>query len=184
LNNLGLKFIVVDIFSSSNKQPFISLLKSKLGAISLGYLPSKVFFGAILRVFFKKVYLSNFRKNGYILSLTLFKAGDSICSIFASFYKRKPWALSAGGFCKVLYMTNCGQFLMLKLPSGLEKKVSTAFFGTFGRLSNLKHSKEILGSAGQSSKLGIKPSVRGIAMNPVDHPHGGRTNTVKPEVSP
>lgn len=184
LSNLGLKFVVVDIFSYSNKQPFVALLKNRIGFISLVYLPSKVFFGAVLRLFFKKPHLTNFRKNGYTLSLALFKAGDSICSIFLSMTTRKPWGLAAGGFCKVLYMTNCMQFLVIKLPSGVEKKISTAYFGVLGRLSNLRHSKEVLGSAGQSSALGIKPSVRGIAMNPVDHPHGGRTNTVKPEVSP
>jgi large subunit ribosomal protein L2 len=73
---------------------------------------------------------------------------------------------------------------VLQLPSGLEKKVSTNFFGILGRLSNVFHKKERVGSAGLSHHLGVRPSVRGIAMNPVDHPHGGRTNTNKPEVSP
>lgn len=83
-----------------------------------------------------------------------------------------------------MYKTHCGNFLVLQLPSGLEKRVSTTFYGILGRLSNVYHKKEQIGSAGLASKLGVRPSVRGIAMNPVDHPHGGRANTVKPEVSP
>jgi large subunit ribosomal protein L2 len=46
------------------------------------------------------------------------------------------------------------------------------------------HDKIIIGKAGKMRYRGIRPSVRGIAMNPVDHPHGGRTNGGRPSVTP
>jgi len=54
--------------------------------------------------------------------------------------------------------------------------VSENLFATLGIVSNLKHKSLVIGKAGRNRLLGIRPSVRGIAMNPVDHPHGGRTN--------
>jgi large subunit ribosomal protein L2 len=55
---------------------------------------------------------------------------------------------------------------------------------TLGRNSNIRHKRRFLGSAGMNTKLGFKSKVRGVAMNPVDHPHGGRTKSNNPEKSP
>jgi large subunit ribosomal protein L2 len=72
----------------------------------------------------------------------------------------------------------------VRLPSGLIKKTPIDSFGTMGIVSNFQYSSIYLGKAGRSRLLGIRPSVRGIAMNPVDHPHGGRTNGGRPSVTP
>lgn len=72
----------------------------------------------------------------------------------------------------------------VRLPSGIIKKTPDNSFGTLGVISNSQHSSIYLGKAGRSRLLGIRPSVRGIAMNPVDHPHGGRTNGGRPSVTP
>jgi large subunit ribosomal protein L2 len=53
-----------------------------------------------------------------------------------------------------------------------------------GRNSNIKNKRQFLTSAGTNVKKGFKSKVRGVAMNPVDHPHGGRTKTNNPEKSP
>lgn len=182
--SLGTKFLVLELYRLRNASPFYCLVKNHLGILSILYLPHKVFIGATLRFFFCKNLFFDVRQNGFFLKLVLFKAGDAVCNIFFNKGSRKRFALAAGAYCKVLYKTECTNFLVLQLPSGLEKKISTRCFGVLGRLSNLFHKKESIGSAGLASKLGRRPSVRGIAMNPVDHPHGGRTNTVKPEVSP
>ena len=155
-----------------------------MGILSLVYLSDKIFLGSILRFFFSKNLFVTIRSNGFFLPLAYFKTGDTLYNIFLNKFIQKPWAKAAGEFCKVLYKTQCNNFLVIKLPSGLEKRVTINFFATLGRLSNIYHRKEKIGSAGLNIKLGWVPSVRGIAMNPVDHPHGGRTNTVKPEVSP
>ena len=184
LSGLGTRFLVLEIYKLSNAKPFFALIKNRLGFSSIVYLPHRIFFGSILKFFSYKSLFIDIRQNGFFLRLIFFKAGDSLCNIFFDNNIRRNWALSAGAYCRVLYKTHCGNFLVIQLPSGLEKRVSTKFFGILGRFSNIYHKKEMLGSAGFSHHLGTRPSVRGIAMNPVDHPHGGRTNTIKPEVSP
>ena len=84
----------------------------------------------------------------------------------------------------MLYKTHDKNFFMLRLPSGKEQKISLTARAILGRNSNLHHKREITGKAGATRQKGIRPTVRGVAMNPVDHPHGGRTKTVQPEVSP
>lgn len=181
---MGFKFVVLGLFKLKNSQPFFALVKNKLGITSIVYLPHKIFLGFIIRFFLKKTLFAGARVNGFFLPLYLIKTGDVISNIFLNQWVQKPWAKSAGGCCKVLYKTFCNNFLVITLPSGLKKRISVKFFCILGKLSNIYHKKEIIGSAGLNSCLGYRPSVRGIAMNPVDHPHGGRTNTVKPEVSP
>lgn len=73
---------------------------------------------------------------------------------------------------------------MISIPSGKQQKLPITSFVTIGQNSNLFHKKEVTGCAGRNRKLGFRPAVRGVAMNPVDHPHGGRTKTSQPEVSP
>ena len=73
---------------------------------------------------------------------------------------------------------------LIKIPSKKRLYVSIDSFATLGRNSNIFKKFEWYASAGSTSILGKKPCVRGVAMNPVDHPHGGRTKTNKPEVSP
>ena len=72
----------------------------------------------------------------------------------------------------------------IRLPSGKIKNFLITSFVTLGLVSNLNHSSTVLGKAGKNRKLGKRPKVRGVAMNPVDHPHGGRTNGGRPSVSP
>ncbi|MFH1894668.1 MAG: 50S ribosomal protein L2 [Patescibacteria group bacterium] len=64
-------------------------------------------------------------------------------------------------------------FVHLKMPSGESRKISQECFATLGVVSNEKHIFEILGKAGRTRKKGIRPTVRGTAMIPVAHPHGG-----------
>ena len=59
------------------------------------------------------------------------------------------------------------------MPSSEVRKVLDTCFATLGEVSNDEHHLRTLGKAGRSRWLGIRPTVRGTAMNPVDHPHGG-----------
>jgi len=80
---------------------------------------------------------------------------------------------SAGTFGQLIQKesTSC----KVKLPSGKIFKTSLLSFATLGTITNSQSNLVKLGKAGRSRHLGIRPSVRGVAMNPVDHPHGGRT---------
>jgi large subunit ribosomal protein L2 len=94
------------------------------------------------------------------------------------------YARSAGTFCKILNLDVEKESVIIQLPSGLEKVVSYFSRATLGRASNLKHKEEFFSKAGYFRHKGVRPTVRGVAMNPVDHPHGGRTKTNSPELTP
>ncbi|PIA65072.1 hypothetical protein AQUCO_00100511v1 [Aquilegia coerulea] len=96
---------------------------------------------------------------------------------------------AAGTFAKVLKESaiSGGRHCLLRLPSGSEKLVDSKCKATVGQVSNLSHGARKLRKAGHSRWLGRRPVVRGVAMNPVDHPHGGgegRTKGGRPSVSP
>ncbi len=62
---------------------------------------------------------------------------------------------------------------LIKLPSGERRKVALECTAIIGTVGNVQHQNVKLGSAGRKRKMGIRPTVRGVVMNPVDHPHGG-----------
>jgi large subunit ribosomal protein L2 len=66
-----------------------------------------------------------------------------------------------------------GDYVLVRLPSGEMRRILLACRATVGQLSNPDHKNESLGKAGAKRHLGRRPHVRGVAMNPVDHPHGG-----------
>lgn len=70
-------------------------------------------------------------------------------------------------------MTVEGGFALLQLPSGEVRKVPDTCFASIGMVSNPEFKDKIVGKAGSNRNKGWRPSVRGTAMNPVDHPHGG-----------
>jgi len=70
-------------------------------------------------------------------------------------------------------MAKEGEFAHVKLPSGEVRIMSLDCHATIGQVGNVEHEAISLGKAGRSRWLGIRPTVRGLAMNPVDHPHGG-----------
>jgi large subunit ribosomal protein L2 len=73
---------------------------------------------------------------------------------------------------------------LIKLPSGKKIFVNSSTYCLLGRNNNINKKYEIYAKASYNIKIGKNPNVRGVAKNPVDHPHGGRTKTVQPEVSP
>lgn len=119
---------------------------------------------------------------GSCFLLSLVTIGQKIFNLESSVGGGGKIARSAGTFCKILQKSsNC---VLLKYPSG-ELKVSLfSYFCTLGVVSNVAFKQNVLGSAGTSRRRGIRPTVRGAAMNPVDHPHGGRTVGGRPSVSP
>jgi len=80
-------------------------------------------------------------------------------------------ARSAGNGCQLLAKE--GKFATLRLPSGEMRRVLVRCRATIGQVGNEDHANVVVGKAGRSRWLGRRPKVRGVAMNPVDHPHGG-----------
>lgn len=95
-------------------------------------------------------------------------------------------ARAAGSFCVVLDKNLTKNLTLLKLPSGEKKFVSSDCFAVIGMASNKQHYEKKLKKAGDSRKHGRRPQVRGVAMNPIDHPHGGgegKSSGGRPSVS-
>ena len=78
---------------------------------------------------------------------------------------------SAGVAAQV--MAKEGAFAQVRLPSGEVRKVPMAARATVGQVGNTDHSNVRIGKAGRKRHMGVRPTVRGVVMNPVDHPHGG-----------
>jgi large subunit ribosomal protein L2 len=78
---------------------------------------------------------------------------------------------SAGGAAQVLAKE--GDYAQIRMPSGEVRLVRQACFATIGQVGNLEHNNIKLGKAGRKRHMGIRPTVRGSAMSPRDHPHGG-----------
>lgn len=78
---------------------------------------------------------------------------------------------SAGNSAQI--MAKEGKYVTLRLPSGEMRNVLAVCIATVGRVGNEEHSNISVGKAGRSRWMGIRPGVRGVAMNPCDHPHGG-----------
>jgi large subunit ribosomal protein L2 len=92
---------------------------------------------------------------------------------------------SAGGSAQL--MAKEGEYAQVRMPSGEVRKVLAVCRATIGQLGNVDHENEVVGKAGRKRHRGIRPSVRGIAMNPVDHPHGGgeaRSTSGRPPTTP
>jgi large subunit ribosomal protein L2 len=108
---------------------------------------------------------------GNALPLEKIPVGVSVHNIEIRENKGGQLARSAGA--EVQLMAKEGKFAMLKLPSGEVRKVPLKCYATIGQVSNIDHFNISIGKAGRSRWLGRRPHVRGVAMNPIDHPMGG-----------
>jgi large subunit ribosomal protein L2 len=84
---------------------------------------------------------------------------------------------SAGTYAQLLAKE--GDYVQLKMPSGEVRMIFAQCKATVGQVGNSSHSNITIGKAGRKRWMGIRPTVRGVAMNPVDHPHGGGEGRVK-----
>ena len=80
-------------------------------------------------------------------------------------------ARSAGTFAQLLARE--GKYAIIKMPSGETRMILTSCIATIGTVSNYEHMLQVSGKAGRSRWQGRRPRVRGVVMNPVDHPMGG-----------
>ncbi|QED28776.1 50S ribosomal protein L2 [Microvenator marinus] len=124
-------------------------------------------------------------KPGNTLRLAKIPVGTVVHNIELRPGKGAQMVRSAGTWAQL--MAKEGKYALLRLPSGELRKVLQTCRATVGAVSNPKHENGASGKAGRSRWLGRRPSVRGVAMNPVDHPHGGgegRTSGGRHPVTP
>ena len=94
-------------------------------------------------------------------------------------------ARAAGTFAQLIAKDT--EYAQLRMPSGEIRKIHLECSATIGKVGNLQHENVALGKAGRKIWMGIRPTVRGVVMNPVDHPHGGgegRTSGGRHPVTP
>ena len=122
---------------------------------------------------------------GNTLALIKIPLGSVIHNVEMTPGKGGQLARSAGNSCQILAKE--GKFVALRLPSGEMRRILSNCRATVGEVGNTDHSNISLGKAGRARWLGRRPKVRGVVMNPVDHPHGGgegRTSGGRHPVTP
>lgn len=122
---------------------------------------------------------------GNSLPLENIPAGSTIHNIELRPGKGAQMVRSAGAEAQLV--SREGGVALIKLPSGEVRKVSTACYATIGQVGNVDHENQSSGKAGRTRWLGRRPHNRGVAMNPIDHPHGGgegRTSGGRHPVTP
>jgi large subunit ribosomal protein L2 len=108
---------------------------------------------------------------GNALPLAKIPDGTAIHNVELQPGKGGQMGRSAGTMIQILAKE--GDFAQLRLPSGEMRLVRLTCIATIGQVGNADHENIVSGKAGRSRWLGKRPTVRGVAMNPVDHPHGG-----------
>jgi large subunit ribosomal protein L2 len=108
---------------------------------------------------------------GNALPLTNVPLGTMVHNIELKPGKGGQLIRSAGSFAQV--MGRDGDYVQIRLKSGEMRRILATCMATVGQVGNLDHENISIGKAGRSRWLGRRPNVRGVVMNPVDHPHGG-----------
>ena len=110
-------------------------------------------------------------KVGNALPLKNIPVGTVIHNIELKPKKGAQLGRSAGSSCQL--MAKEGEYAHIRVPSGEVRLVHVDCKATIGQVGNLEHENITIGKAGRSRWMGKRPTVRGVVMNPVDHPHGG-----------
>ena len=165
-NKFGVYGKVATIEYDPNRSAYISLIHYEDGEKRYILSPLKIKVGDKI-ISGKKVPL----KTGNALRLFNIPTGLSVHNIELTPGSGGQLVRSAGAYAQI--MAHDSGYTTLKLPSGEIRMVSDQCMATIGQIGNKTYEQIVSGKAGRSRWLGRRPSVRGVVMNPVDHPHGG-----------
>ncbi len=163
-----------------NRTAFIALIKYEDGELAYILAPQRLAAGDKV-VAGQSVDV----KPGNAMPLSAIPVGTIVHNIELKPGKGGQIARSAGAYAQIVGRDQ--GYTVIRLMSGEQRRVLGTCFASIGAVSNPDHSNINLGKAGRSRWLGRKPHVRGVAMNPVDHPHGGgegRTSGGRHPVTP
>jgi len=152
-----------------NRSAFIALVKYPDGQLSYILAPQRLAAGDTV-ISGEKVDV----KPGNAMPLANMPIGTIIHNVELKPGAGGQLARSAGSYAQLVGRD--GGWAILKLSSGETRQVRAECMATVGAVSNPDHSNQVIGKAGRNRWRGVRPTVRSIAMNPVDHPNGGRTN--------
>ncbi len=160
-----------------NRTAFIALIKYEDGEVAYILAPQRLSVGDTV-VAGEKVDV----KPGNAMPLASMPIGTIIHNVELKPGRGGQMARSAGSFAQLVGRDS--GWAILKLGSGETRRVRQECMGSIGAVSNPDHSNSVTGKAGRTRWKGTRPTVRGITMNPIDHPNGGRTNGGKHWVTP
>lgn len=160
-----------------NRTAFIALIKYKDDTVSYILAPQRLAVGDTV-VSGQKVDV----KPGNAMPLASMPIGTIVHNVELKPGRGGQIARSAGAFVQLVGRDS--GWAVLKLSSGETRRVSSACMASVGAVSNPDHSNEVTGKAGRTRWKGTRPTVRSIAMNPIDHPNGGRTKGGKHWATP
>ena len=146
---------------------FVGVIFFFIGLITYIIIPNDMILGNHYKGFCFKY----FKKENYSAFLDIIHTGTWVHHVEAKPGIGGKYARAAGMGCFVY--SKWKNYVFLKLPSGNLIKLSKYCVCVYGRSSNYNHHLIRIKKAGSNRLLGIRPTVRGVAMNPVDHPHGG-----------
>ena len=163
-----------------NRSAFIALVKYEDGEHRYIIAPQRLKSGDVVQSG-EKVDV----KPGNAMPLKSIPVGTIVHNVELKIGKGGQMARSAGAYVQI--MGRDSGYIILKLTSGELRLVKGECMATVGSVSNADHSNRSYGKAGRMRWLGKRPTVRGVAMNPIDHPHGGgegRTSGGRHPVTP
>ncbi|MEM7070438.1 MAG: 50S ribosomal protein L2 [Pseudomonadota bacterium] len=149
-----------------NRSAFIALIRYEDGTLSYILAPQRLSVGATVEAGIKTDI-----KPGNALILDHIPLGTIIHNVEMKPKKGGQLVRSAGNYAQIVGRSQ--GYVQIKMPSGEVRLIPSKCMATIGALSNPDQQNIKLGKAGRKRWLGRRPSVRGVAMNPIDHPHGG-----------
>lgn len=165
-NKLEIPAVIKTIEYDPNRSGFIALVSYKDGEKRYILLPKSVKVGDVI-IASEEAKI----KPGNSLPLNKIPVGTFVYNVEIKPQSGAKFARSAGNYAEVI--ANDNGFTHLKMPSSEIRKVSEKAWASVGEVSNEEHRLVNIGKAGRARWMGIRPTVRGSAMNPVDHPYGG-----------
>jgi large subunit ribosomal protein L2 len=164
----GIPFTINSIYYDAYRSAFISLVLYQNGIISYRALVYKTFIDNKLM---SHCSIPNNMKNGDSCIIKYITPGTILCNIELYPYYGAQLSKSAG--CSSLLLKIENEYASIRLRSGKVLNISMYCMAFIGAMSNKNLRYVKIGKAGRNRWLGNRPTVRGVAMNPVDHPHGG-----------
>nr|YP_009294393.1 ribosomal protein L2 [Palmaria palmata]AOM67833.1 ribosomal protein L2 [Palmaria palmata] len=165
-NKVGVKAVVASIQYDPNRNARIALLHYGDGQKSYILHPRSLNLGAkVISGPDAPIELGN------ALPLAVIPLGTAVHNIELTPKKGGQIVRAAGTYAQIV--ARDGNFVTLKLPSSEVRIIRKECYATIGQIGNIDSSNITIGKAGRNRWLGKKPKVRGVVMNPVDHPHGG-----------
>jgi large subunit ribosomal protein L2 len=183
-NWLTCKALVLHIVKSYKKSCLLALLKYSTGSYSYILSPSGLEPGFFVKILIKPTQFSVAYRIGYTLLLKYLIPNTIVFNVETLPLTGGRYCRAAGTFAEILVIDDLTNLVLVQLPTNDKIWIYAYCFATLGRASNDEHLLSVIGKAGLNRNTNKRPTVRGVAKNPVDHPHGGRTKTNSPELTP